>query len=289
MQGAAMAIKVARVALEYGMLLWLIYFTTSLSRRMFGEQPVFSNLSGQDRANKIIADDLTELQRMIANKKNYMAAELLQTGKLIIEGYADDGSTIREDTIDYNVTNINTVNASWAVATTDIYKDIYNAVNQIAEEVGELPDIMVVGKNVEQYILNNKTTKDWLMIPNAQYAGFANLAPKYISPQTRYIGRINALGLEVYSYLETYYDDKTQTIKPFIDADTAIIGIAGRGKQITGAITLLEDKVWNTYAAEYVPHFTYDEKHNQQSLALYSRFTPVPEVVDSWQVLKVVP
>ncbi|WP_303841479.1 FHA domain-containing protein [Selenomonas ruminantium] len=37
MQGAAMAIKVARVALEYGMLLWLIYFTTSLSRRMFKE------------------------------------------------------------------------------------------------------------------------------------------------------------------------------------------------------------------------------------------------------------
>lgn len=32
-----MAIKVARVALEYGMLLWLIYFTVSLSRRMFGE------------------------------------------------------------------------------------------------------------------------------------------------------------------------------------------------------------------------------------------------------------
>jgi pSer/pThr/pTyr-binding forkhead associated (FHA) protein len=28
---------VARVALEYGMLLWLIYFTVSLSRKMFGE------------------------------------------------------------------------------------------------------------------------------------------------------------------------------------------------------------------------------------------------------------
>ena len=37
MQGAAMAIKVVRVVLEYGMLLWLIYFTVSLSRRMFGE------------------------------------------------------------------------------------------------------------------------------------------------------------------------------------------------------------------------------------------------------------
>ena len=37
MQGAAMAIKVARVALEYGMLLWLIYFTVSLSKKMFGE------------------------------------------------------------------------------------------------------------------------------------------------------------------------------------------------------------------------------------------------------------
>ena len=37
MQGAAMAIKVARVALEYGMLLWLLWFATKLTRRMFME------------------------------------------------------------------------------------------------------------------------------------------------------------------------------------------------------------------------------------------------------------
>ena len=264
-----------------------IITSADLEMRMFGEQPVYSQMSGQDRANKIIADDLVELQRIIQNKKNYMAAELLQTGNILVEGYADDGRTIKTDLIDFNFSNISTVNVSWATATTDIYKDIYNAVNKIAEDVGELPDIMVVGKNVEQYILNNKTTKDWLMIPNAQYAGFANLAPKYISPQTRYIGRINALGLEVYSYLETYFDG-TQ-IKPFINEDTVIIGIGGRGKQITGAITLLEGGNWNTYAAEYVPHYTYSDRDNESSLALYSRFIPVPDVVDSWSVLKVVP
>ena len=258
-----------------------------LEMRTFGETPVYSTMSGTDRANKIIAEDLVEMQRMIANKKNQMAAELLQTGKLLIEGFADDGRTIKSDLIDFNFTNIFTVNASWAVANTDIYKDIYDAVNKIAEDVGELPDIMVIGKNVEQYILNNRTTKDWLMIPNAQYANFANLAPKYISPQVRYVGRINALGLEIYSYLETYYSKNG--IVPFIDADTAIIGIGGRGKQITGAVNLMEGGNWNSYAAEYVPHYTYSEKDNESSLALYSRFVPVPEVVDSWATLKVKP
>ena len=260
-----------------------------INRRMFGEQPIFSNMSAQDRANQIIADDLSELQRLITNKKNYMAAELLQTGKIEVDGYADDGQTVRIDTIDFKFNGVSTVANSWATNTTDIYKDIYNAVNKIAEEVGELPDIMVVGKNVEQYILNNRTVEKWLMMPNAQYANFANFAPKYIAPQTRYIGRINALGLEVYSYLETYFDEKTGTVKPFIDENNAIIGIGGRGKQITGAITLLEGGNWNTYAAEYVPHYTYDDKNNQSSLALYSRFVPVPEVVESWQTLHTVP
>lgn len=264
-----------------------IITAADLEMRLFGETPVYGTMSDADRANKIIADDLVELQRIIQNKKNYMAAELLQTGKILVEGYADDGRTIQTDLIDFDFSNISTVSASWATTSTDIYKDIYNAVNKIAEDVGELPDIMVVGKNVEQYILNNKTTKDWLMIPNAQYAAFNNLAPKYISPQSRYIGRINSLGLEMYSYLETYYDG-TQ-IKPFLDEDTVIIGIGGRGKQLSGAITLLESGNWNTYAAEYVPHYTYSDRDNESSLALYSRFIPVPDVIDSWVTLKVKP
>lgn len=257
-----------------------------LSRRMFGETPVYSEYTAAERADRILAEDFEELISAIQTKKNYMAAELLQTGKIIVEGYADDGSTIRADTIDFNMSNVSTVNNSWATANTDIYKDIYNAVNKIAEEVGELPDIMVVGKNVEQYILSNKTTEKWLMIPNAQYANFANLSPKYLSPQARYIGRINALGLEVYSYLGTYFDGTS--VKPFIDEDTAIIGIGGRGKQVLGAVTLVEGGNWNTYAAEYVPHYTYSEKDNITCLSMYSRFVPVPEVVGTWETLKVV-
>lgn len=256
-----------------------------ISRRMFGETPIYSQLTDAERADQIMAADFRELQDAIQNKKNYMAAELLQTGKIIVEGYADDGTTIRVDTIDFNFDGITTVTNSWATPATDIYKDIYNAVNKIAEEVGELPDIMIVGKNVEQYILNNKTTEKWLMIPNAQAGNFANLAPKYQSAQTRYIGRINALGLEVYSYLATYYDGSS--VKPFINEDTAIIGIGGRGKQVLGAVTLMERGDWNTYAAEYVPHYTYSEKDNSSCLAMYSRFIPVPEVVGTWQTLKV--
>lgn len=260
-----------------------------IEKRLFGEQPVFSKLTAADRANQIVLQDLNDLKSMITNKQNQMAGELLQTGKIEVEGYADDGRTVKITTIDFQTNNITNATTAWNNANADIYTDIETAVDKIAEDCGELPTIMVVGKNVAKYIMNNAALKEYLLIPNPSYATIGTLAPKYISPQTKYIGTFPSLNVEVYAYFETYYDEKTDAVKPFIDPDIAIVGIPGRGKQVTGAVTVLQNKVWNTYAAEYVPHYTADETSNISSLALYSRFVPVPEVIDSWQVIKTIP
>lgn len=251
-----------------------------IESRIFGEQPIFTTLSPEERAAQLQARDLQELLRRISNTKNKMCAEILTTGKVEVAGFADDGEKIIEDTIDFNWTNART--KTWSNASADIYGDLEDAVNQIAEDTGELPTMLLCGKNIEKYFLNNKAMKDWLMVSNRQNLTLASLQPHYISPQSRYLGTISALGLEIYSYLESYYDDNTKTVKPYIPADMAIVIKPGKGKQLYGAVTLIEEGGASTYSAEYVPVYNNDTKAQVMSLSIYSRFLPVPNDVCDW-------
>lgn len=257
-----------------------------VEQRMFGETPVYTTMTPEERAARMQARDLTELLAMIENRKNKICADILQTGKTVIQGYADDGQTYIEDEIDFQFDGIVTPTTTWDNAGATIYSDLRAACDRIAENTGTLPTLMLCGKNVEQYLINNTEIFKWLQILNPANLTMANFAPKYTAPQARYIGTIPALGLEIHSYLETYYDESDKKVKPFIDPDVAIVCNPGRGYQLTGAITLLESGQYHTYAAEYVPHYTFNDEANQTALAVYSRFIAVPDNLDDYVVIK---
>jgi len=260
---------------------------SDLEMRMFGEEPIFSKLGPQERAAQLQAKDLVDLQNMIFNRRNKMAAEILTTGKVEVKGYADDGKTFIADEINFDFANIITPSPLWNATNAKILDDLTDAVNKIAEESGELPDIMVCGANVEKYLLSNKQLQDMLLISNRSNLTIASLQPKYIAPQARYLGYINSLGLDVYSYLETYYDDLTDSTQPSIPANSVIISKAKKGRQIYGAITLVDKNVGvQTYSAEIVPKYSYSEEGNQISLTAYSRCILTPEEVTSWAHIK---
>ena len=252
-----------------------------IESRMFGETPIYSTVKPEERAAKLQAQDLVDLRKMIANRKNKMAADILQTGETVVKGYADDGKTFVQDIIKFDWEGNLTPATSWDDPTADIYTDIQAAVEKIAEDTGEFPTLMLCGKNVERYLLKNQEIFNWLMIPNRQNLAMMNFAPRYDSISSRYIGNISALGLEVRSYIETYTDDDGQ-VKPFIDDDTVIIANPGKGKQLSGRISLIDDVGVKSYVAEYVPFYATDKNAQQMSLTLFSRSLLVPDVIDDW-------
>ena len=177
--------------------------------RQFGELPCFSTVSTEQRAAKMQADDLTELLRMIQNTKNKMAADILQTGKTTIRGYADDGVTVEVDEITFDWDGRVNASVDWAKSNADIYGDIKAVSERIQEDSGFVPTLMLCGKNVEKKLLNNKDIWKWLMVPSRENLSMANFAPRYTSPQARRIGELSALNLEIISYAETYTASQT--------------------------------------------------------------------------------
>ena len=258
-----------------------------IEMRQFGEAPVYSTVKPEERAARMQAQDLVDLMRLNQNTKNKQAADLLQTGKIKIRGYADDGVTVDEDVIDFDWNGLIRPQTDWDQAGASIYEDLRAASERIQEDSGYIPTLMLCGRNVEQYLLNNTEIFKWMQIPNRQNLSMVSFAPHYTTPQARFVGHISALNLEVISYSETYTDDDGQ-VKPFIDPDTVIIANPNRGKQLYGAITYMKTNGdWETLAADNVPVYLFDANAQQSSLTLYSRFVLVPEVLEDWITLKV--
>ena len=255
--------------------------------RQFGEQPVFSSVRPEDRAARMQAQDLVELRRLIYNTMNKQAADILQTGKTKIRGYADDGVTVDVDEIDFEWNGLIRPTTDWDQAGASIYDDLRAASERIQEDSGYIPTLMLCGKNVEKYLLNNDEMFKWIQIPNRQNLAMVSFEPHYTTPQARFIGHISALNLEVISYSETFTDDDGQ-VKPFIDPDTVIIANPNRGKQLYGAITYMDTAGnWQSVAANEVPVYLFDSNAQQSSLTIYSRFVLVPDVLEDWLCLRV--
>lgn len=258
----------------------------ALDERGFGES-FFSTKTGAQRATEMQARDLAELQAMIINRKNKMAADILTTGKCDIKGYADDGKEVLIDTVDYHWDQKLVPSVLWDQANATIYEDIRNMSLKIQENAGMVPTVMLVGKNVAAYMLNNDQIMKYLSVPNAQNLSMFNLEPQIVSPQVMRVGMIASLNLEVFSYMESYLDDDGN-VKPFLGENDVIIGVPGRGRQLHGAVTLLNDAQsgYNTFAAPYVPYYSGDKSNQELKLTMYSRCILAPETVDDFACIK---
>ena len=255
--------------------------------RSFGET-VYSTMTPAQRAAQIQARDFVELQNMIVNRKNKMAADILTTGQCEIKGYADDGETHVLDVLKFDGwTQKITPSVTWDNPSATIYSDIRNASMMIQENTGIIPTIMLCGKNVEDYIIKNTQMREWLAIPNRENLAILSLAPRFTSPQIRRIGLLQALNLEVYSYTETYTDDDG-TVKPFLGDNDVIIAVPGRGRQLHGAVTLLnqQETGYDTFIGQYVPYYSGNKDTHVISLTMYSRFLLAPEWADDWALIK---
>ena len=258
----------------------------SIAQRGFGEG-FYSTKTPAERAADLQAQDLADLQADIINRKNKMAADILTTGKCDIIGLADDGKKELIDTVDYGFDQKLIPTTKWDQAGATIYSDIKGMSEMIQQNAGQIPTAMIIGRHVFDYMLNNDEIMKWLAVPSRDNLGLMSIAPRIVSPQITRVGLIQALNLEVYTYGETYIDDDG-TQKPFIGDDDVIIGITGRGRQLHGAVTLVNEAGtgYDTFVSPYVPYKFGNKEDQTVALTMYSRCVLAPECVGDWAVIK---
>lgn len=257
--------------------------------RAFGEN-VFSTRTPEQRAMELRAKDMADMIDMITRRTEWMCAQLMLFGKFDVAGYADDGKTTLVDTVTYaDWTQKLTLTGTdlWtATATADPYSNLEEMSQTISRNSGRTPDVAICSYATKNKILNNAKILDVLKIPDRQNLSLMSIAPRITAPGVTRVGIIESLNLELYAYDGIYQDD-AGAVQQYIPDGYVIMGVSGRGSQLFGAVTQLEeDGVRRTYEGKYVPKIWNEVGDDVQMLRVASKCVPKPEFIDDWYTLK---
>lgn len=253
-----------------------------INKRSMGEG-VYSVKSPDERAAEILAQDLTDLDNAITRREEWMAAQILFTGKVDIIG--EDVKA----TLEFDFDNKKTLSGAdlWNVDTSDPIADLKKWRLQVIKESGINPDRVIMASDVVDAFINHEKVKSAL---DNRRIILGQVDPTVLPNGVTYIGSISILGLDVYSYDEWYYDDEAKTEKPMVPEGTVMLGSSNaRSSMLYGAVTLTDQNTnqFMTYEGSRIPDSWIKKDPASRILQLYSRPLPVPHEVDSWFIAKV--
>lgn len=249
---------------------------------------VYTKKTPAQRELDLIAKDLLDLGDQIDRREEWMTAQLLFNGKVIVQGYSDNNLTNPvEQEIDYGFDNYENLSG------TDLFTDpaakpityLREKHRELVKNAGVAPNILLFGNDAYEGFINNAEVKEYF---DKQHMLMGQIKPSLQTDNVVYIGTINEIGVELYLYND-WYIDETGVEHSFVPNDKMLLGRTDIGHYEYAAVTQLESGgKYMTYEGARVPKFWADFANDAKMVRLTSRPVPVPSNVDAWFVASVV-
>lgn len=217
-------------------------------KRSFGED-YSKPLSPQQREQRTLGENLIELDTRINRLEEYMAAQALVNGKVIVKGknldhVVDFGYEVGKQKI------ILSGSACWDQSGSDPMYDLDDWSEGISERCGSVPSIIIMGKKAARATLDNEKVQKRLDIRNFSVGQMdiqstAELKKKGIT----YHGMLAPSYIPIYSYSEKVLNPLTNKVEPLIPDDAVLIGSTDAGCE------MLYGLIQNEYALDSLPRF----------------------------------
>lgn len=256
-----------------------------ISKRGVGED-VFSTKTPAQRQAELLANDSKELAEMIDRREEWMSAQTLLEGKVLLKGYAGrTDKDIIEQEINFDFENHITLSGTdlWTDPNADILKTLRETRKMCIKKSGIAPDTLVLGSKAYDAFIGNSKIKELMDLANLRVGV---IEPSLVNDAVTYIGKLPGLGIEIYTYDDWYIDDDGIE-KPYIPENKVLFAKRYFGGFAYGAVTQLENLTYVTYEARLVPKMWAEQKDEQVMYKLSSRPIPKPGDINSWAVLEV--
>ena len=253
-----------------------------LRGRAFGED-VLGAMTPAQREKKLLAKDLIEMRQAIQRRREWMARQVILTGKLDVFRYTNEGRDVQTTQFaDYGFTNIFTPDTAWDEAGAKIDDDMREMFDLVYDGLGYV-DIVIMAPDVASAMLDNsKYVKQF----DSKNINMGEINTRYKGQGVRFIGW-NSDGAEMYSFAGKFTDDD-RTVKPVLPSGTILMGSKGMLKCPHGPVTQVEstgaDAAHKTYIKKEVPLRYGSIDGNAIKNRLTSCPTIVPFNVDAWVV-----
>lgn len=257
----------------------------NLKGRMFGER-VLGAMTPQEREKKLLAQDLVDMRKASQRRYDWMARQVLLTGKLSVFTYTNEGRGINATMIaDYGFTNKYTPDTQWNQAGAKINYDM-NRIFDLVYDGGGYVDRIMMAPDVANAVLENSS---YIKHFDGRNIDMGKINTQYRGSGIRFIGW-NADGAEMYSVSGTFIDDDGK-VQPIIPKGQLLAGSSDALNVYFGPVTQVEETGMNaqhkTYIKKQVPLRYGSVDGNNIKNRLTSCPTIVPENVDGWAVATV--
>jgi hypothetical protein len=193
-----------------------------LLKRAMGQHIYNEGMSGEQFAQAQLGKDLATLDEMIVRREEWMAAQSLLTGKLVVTG---DGVS---DEIDFGMDASHLVTLAgadlWSASTATPLEDLEDWAELIAKDSGLTVDTIIMGKDAARAFRNHPDVQKKL--DNLRIF-IGQIAPSRIVPGAQYIGTVNSVA-DIWVYNEWYTDDWSNAanpvVYPMMDAKKVLLG-----------------------------------------------------------------
>lgn len=248
-----------------------------LQQRGFGEA-LYANSTPAERARALQLKDLTDLDRRIQRREEWMAVRTMLLNGCTITAYIDN-DTVGEtyDIFYFDTSGDNpakyTVANKWDASGGDFRGDVSAMVNDLLDRGLPATDL-VVGTDVADFIQSDEKL---LKLLDNRRAEYGRLAPQVRYPGVVWIGNLNFDGtdLDIFSVRETVFE-KGGRVSLF-PATSAMVTAPGCGHMMYGRIDQIEDdKQFHSFAMQRVPKAIVDQDKDIRKLRLASRPLAAP-------------
>jgi hypothetical protein len=257
-----------------------------LVQRGLGENVISSKTPAQ-RQVELLVKDIRELTAQIVRRKEWMSAQALRHGKIIMKGYVDQSDkNYVEQVLDFNFTNKEVLEGTdrWGQGG-NIYEDLENWKLEVTKKTDAMVDMVIMGRGALRAFRDDEKIQKYMDIRNMNNIEYK---PQYKGDGVSWIGRIADLNLDIYTY-DSWFVDDDGILKPYIPDNTVILAKAKLGETLYGSITQMEkNEQFVTYEGKIVPRSWVDINAEARMLRLASRPVPKPHDADEWFVAEVV-
>lgn len=220
--------------------------------RQMGQTIYAGGKTPAQRAEEELARNLDYLRDRIIRREEWMAASLLQTGKIVLDGeytgtevdFGMDGTHLFDPAVEWDDTG------------SDPIKDLRDWCTIVAKDSGINPTVVVMGSDAINLFINHDKVQKLL---NMLKLNMGEIKPSDLPSGASFYGTLSVGGatVDIYSYNE-WYMNESNVLVPMLDSKNVIVGSPkARTSRSYGAVVDVEYDGSNgpqapqTYAVQY--------------------------------------
>lgn len=251
-----------------------------LQKRGFGEA-LYPGLDPAARAVQLQLQDMTDMDRRIVRREEWMAAQTMLNNACTMQEYLD--ASTKGDVLDVKFyeeksEHAYTVSKKWNEAGGNFFGDVKAMCHQLAYRGLPAADL-VLGSEAAEAILGIEEVRTLLDRNSGILVG--TIDPKLTKyPGVAFLGVLNFGGfrLNLFDVAESYVDEHNE-IQPYFPVNAAMVTAPGCGHMMYGQITQIDygSDTYASHAAKRVPKFVLDQANDTRKLRLATRPLAAPK------------